>query len=268
MRFFLCIFLLATTTAFAQKDSSITYIKTIAGDFKYFNIDNLGDIYLVNSDDQLKKISANSGDSIGVFNDVKKFGTLTSIDATNPLKILLYYEDFSSIVVLDRFLNVINTINLRQQDIFKVRAIATSYDNNIWLFDEGDGKLKKIDNNGNVLSETIDFRVLFDSVPSPNKIIDCNGFIYLYDFQKGFYIFDHYGSTKNIMPLIHWKNVEVIKDNMYGFSDSCLFSYKLNSLNLLQYALPADFINSLQIKAGNNRAYVLRKDGLHIFSVK
>ena len=265
--FSLCFFLIIASSAIAQTDSSITYIKTILGDYKYFTVDNLGDEYLVTTDDQLKKFKAN-GDSIGIFNDVKKFGTLTTIDATNPLRILLYYEDFASIVVLDRFLNVLTTINLRQQNIFKVRAITTSYDNNIWLYDEGDSKVKKIDINGNVLSETVDLRIIFDSVPSPVKIIDRDGFIYLYDPHKGFYIFDYYGGLKNNIPFLQWKNTEVIKGNMYGFSDSLLYAYKLGSLNLLQYPLPASFSNAIQIKAGNNMAYVLQKDGLHVFSVK
>ena len=39
-----------------------------------------------------------------VFNDVKKFGQATLIDVSNPLKVLLYYRDFATIVVLDRFL--------------------------------------------------------------------------------------------------------------------------------------------------------------------
>ena len=43
------------------------------------------------------------GDSLAVFNDVKRFGTVTQVDATNPLKILLYYKNFSSIVVLTGF---------------------------------------------------------------------------------------------------------------------------------------------------------------------
>jgi hypothetical protein len=266
--FFLCCFLfVATTFAVAQSDSSITYIKTIAGEYKYFTVDNLGDIYLVTTNDQLKKFKAN-GDSIGVFNDVKRFGTLSSIDATNPLKILLYYEDFSTIVLLDRFLNMMASINLGQQNIFKVRTIATSYDNNIWLYDEGDSKLKKIDINGVLLSATVDFRMLFDSVPTPVKIIDKDGFVYLYDPRKGFYIFDHYGGLKNNIPFLHWRNPEVIKENLYGFTDSLLYSYKLSSLNLLQYPLPSSFANSQQIKAGNNMVYVLQQGGLCLFSVK
>src|SRR6185295_12440766 len=131
--------------AHAQKDTVFILNKTIPGEYSYFTVDNLENIYLVNnSSNQLKKLNGN-GDSAGVFNNVRKYGKLFSIDATNPLKLLLYYKNFATIVVLDRFLNVRNTINLGKKNIFKVKTITTSYDNNIWLFDEGDSKLKKID---------------------------------------------------------------------------------------------------------------------------
>lgn len=45
-------------------------------------------------------------------------------------------------MALDRLLTVRNTINLRTQNIFLVNSISLSYDNNIWLFDEEDFKLK------------------------------------------------------------------------------------------------------------------------------
>ena len=251
----------------AQNDSAFVFSKNIPGNFSYFTIDNLDNIYLVNSNNQLKKINSN-GDSAGIFNDVRKYGKLFSIDATNPLKLLLYYQNFSTIVVLDRFLNIRNVINLRKQGIFNVKTIATSYDNNIWLFDEGDGKLKKIDENGEVLLETVDLRLAFDTVPSPTTIIDQDGFVNLYDPNKGFYIFDNYGALKTKTPFLHWKNAAMIGKNLYGFSDSSLYQYQTGSLNLKEYLLPAWFSNSLQIKVGNSKVYVLQNDGLQQYLVK
>jgi len=262
----LCLFAFMAKFSFAQ-DSSLQFIKTLPGSFSYFTIDNLDNIYLLTTGNQLKKININ-GDSLGVYNDVRTYGQLVSVDVSNPLKILLYYRDFSSIVELDRLLGVLNTVNLRTQNIFSVRAVATSYDNNIWLFDEGDRELKKIDDNGNVLLATVDFGLLFDSVPSPARIIDRDGYVYLYDPNKGFYIFDYYGSLKNKIPFFHWSNVDVVDKNIYGFSDSTLYQYQLGSLNLVQHTLPAIFNNALQIKVGNNKVYLLKQDGLEIFSVR
>jgi len=267
--------LIAIATCFsatAQKDSALHFTKLISGDFSNFATDNLDNIYLLSSNNQLKKINSN-GDSAGVFNDVRKYGKLFSIDVTNPLKLLLYYQNFSTVVVLDRFLNVRNVINLRNQNIFNVKTIATSYDNNIWLFDEGDAKLKKIDDNGLVLSETIDFRMIFDSIPSPVQILDTDGFVTLYDPNKGFYIFDYYGALKNKLPFLQWKNVAVISNKvngieLYGFSDSVLYQYQTGSLQLKEYKLPDVFNQSIQIKAGNGKVYLLNNLGLSQYLVQ
>ena len=68
---------------------------------------------------------------------------------------------FATVVVLDRLLNVRNIIDLRKQNILQARAIGQSYDNKIWLYDEVENKLKKIDEDGKLLLETPDFRQLF-----------------------------------------------------------------------------------------------------------
>ncbi len=262
----LCIGVLIVAAGFSQTDSVVKFSKTITGDFTYFNVDNLDNIYLLNNNNQLKKLNSN-GDSIGIFNDVRKYGKLYYIDVTNPLKLLLYYQNFSTVVVLDRFLMIRNVINLRKQNIFNVKAIATSYDNNIWVFDEGDAKLKKIGENGDLLSETVDCRVLFDTIPSPTQIIDEGGFVNMYDPAKGFFIFDIYGALKSKLPFTGWKNVESINKTLYGFSDSVLYEYQPGTLNLKEYKLPAAFKNATQIKAANNKIYMLNDYGLHQFSI-
>ncbi len=261
-----CISIVAVLYTRAQKDSSFYFSKSFPGNFTYFTVDNLDNVYLLSSTDQLIKIDPN-GDNM-VFNELRKYGKLFSIDATNPLKVLLYYKNFSTIVVLDRNLTVRNTINLRKQSIINVKTIAASYDNNIWLFDEGDAKLKKINDNGDILLETVDFRNLFDTIPSPTQIVDRDKFVYLYDIARGFYTFDYYGTLKNKVPLLNWTNTDVFANTFYGFSDSSLYQYKQGSLNLKEYKLPVSFNNALQIKIGNNRLYVLYKEGLQQFLVK
>ncbi|MEO5891983.1 MAG: hypothetical protein ABIQ31_17180 [Ferruginibacter sp.] len=266
--FFLFCFSILALNMSAQKDTSFILNKAIPGDFSYFTVDNLENIYLVNSSsNQLKKLD-NNGDSVGVFNNVRKYGKLFSIDATNPLKLLLFYRNFATIVVLDRFLNVRNTINLGKKNIFKVKTIATSYDNNIWLFDEGDSKLKKIDDNGDVMTESNDFRTLFDTVPSPVQIADQDGFLYLYDPNRGFYTFDYYGSLKSNLPLLRWTNTEIIGKTLYGFGDSLLYTYQTNPFKTQDYVIPAFFKSAVQIKAVNGKVYLLQRNGIQQYLLK
>ncbi len=263
--FFLCF--CASVASDAQTDSAFKFLKSIPGEFTYFNVDNLDNIYLISNSNQFKKLN-DVGDSVAVFNDVKRYGNPSAVDVTNPLKILLYYKNYSTVVVLDRLLTVRNTINFRKQNIFYVNNITLSYDNFIWIFDEEDFKLKKIDEDGKLLQATTDWRMLFDTVPSPVKIVDRDNFVYLYDPEKGFYIFDYYGGFKNRLAFLKWSNVEVNGNTVYGFGNNNLYSYQLKSLTLKEYKLPAFFLNVLSIKVMNGKIYLLTEKGIDIYQIK
>lgn len=251
----------------AQEDSLFRFSHSIKGSFTYFSVDNLDNVYAVNNGSQLVKYSP-AGDSLLAFNDVKRYGNPSSVDVTNPLKLLLYYQPYSTVVVLDRLLNIRNTINFRKQNIFSVQQIAASYDNNIWLFDEQDNKFKKVDENGTVMLESTDFRMLFDSVPSPAQIIDRDNYVYFYDPEKGFYIFDYYGSFKNRLPFTGWRNTEVSGKKLYGFNNNRLYSYELSSLQLREYLLLAFMGDYTAIRAMNRKVYLLKADRIDVYSVK
>src|SRR5205085_1000675 len=160
----------------SKSNADFKFQKFIPGNYIYLNVDVLDNIYLITAGNQLKKLNGNA-DSLAVFNDVKKYGNPSYIDVSNPLKILVYYKNFSTVVVLDRLLAIRNTINFRKQNIFSVKAVATSYDNNIWLFDEQDYSLRKIDDDGKIILESTDMRLLVDSVPSPSQIIDSDNHV-------------------------------------------------------------------------------------------
>jgi len=113
-----CASVAITITTYAQNDTAFRLLKIVKGDISYLTVDNLDNIYTI-SNNQLKKTDAN-GDSVAIFNDVKKYGNPSSVDVSNPLKILLYYKNYSTVVVLDRFLTARNSINFRKQNIFSV----------------------------------------------------------------------------------------------------------------------------------------------------
>jgi hypothetical protein len=253
-----------TVNATAQMDTIFRIQKTYPGDVTDFSIDNLGNIFILYQNGQLKKLNPN-GDSLAVFNDVRRYGKLFSIDVTNPLKILLYYKDFSTIVILDRLLNNRATLDLRKLNLYQVKAISQSYDNNIWIFDEFESKLKRISDDGKLLDQFTDFRVLFDSVPSPQYIIDQNKQLYLYDSLKGVYIFDYYGAFKSRIPFTGWIDFSVINDILFGRDQRYLFRYEPGTFNLQRYPIPFSMINSRKILMSPGKMYLLRDNKLEVY---
>ena len=238
----------------------------IPGEYTYMNVDILGNIYLISSGNRLIKLN-NNRDSVAVFNEVKKYGNPSYIDVSNPLKILVYYKNFSTIVALDRFLTFRNSINLRNKNIFSVNAVATSYDNNFWVFDEQDYKIKKLNEQGELLLESSDIRQLVDEAPVPSKIIDCDNQLFLYDEKIGFYLFDYYGTFRNNIPFKGWQNVAASKNYIYGFLENELLSYQINSLQLKKYRFSESASNFISIKAINGKLYILTKGELQIYDI-
>ncbi|MBS1927461.1 MAG: hypothetical protein JST95_02565 [Bacteroidetes bacterium] len=251
----------------STSDSGFTLLKSIPGDFQQVKVDVLDNIYLITSGNQLKKFNSN-GDSLAVFNEVKKYGNPTYLDVSNPLKLLLYYKNFATVLILDRQLSQRNVINFRKQNIFSVNAIATSYDNQIWIFDEQDFKLKKISEEGAVLLESTDLRQLAGQAPSLQQIIDSDGLVYCYDPNHGFYIFDYYGALKNKLPFLHWEDIAIGRNVIAGFSENHLHRYALGSLTEKDYALPAISKERISITSINNKLYILRPTRLDIYLVK
>lgn len=266
-RIILISLLFACLSSIAQTDTSFKLIRTISGDIKAFTVDNLDNVYLLSSTNQVKKLNAN-GDSVGVYNNVKRFGQATLIDVSNPLKVLLYYRDFATIVVLDRFLNVVNTIDLRKQDILQVRAIGQSYDNKIWLYDELDNKLKKVDDDGRVLLETPDFRQLFGDAPIPQKIFDQDKYVYLYDSTKAVFVFDYYGSLKNKILISGWHNFRVNGRYIFGTKDHKLYRYDIRSFSFDEWRVPPEFFSAAAFSFSSFRLYALKQDLVEVYSLR
>jgi hypothetical protein len=247
--------------------ADFTKTLTITQDIVEFSVDNLGNIYMINSDNQLKKLNSR-GDSLAVFNDVRRYGKIGSIDVTNPLKILVYYRDFTTIIELDRFLNIINTIDLRPLNILQAKAVGLAYDNNVWVFDELDARLKKIGDDGTLVDQTTDFRQLFDTVPDPGSVLDRDGLVYLYDTARGVYIFDHYGTLKTHLDFSGWKDFNVIGKNMLGRDAAKFYRYQQATLNLQEEPIPTAYQGASRIYITPMVIYVLKKTGLEVYSKK
>lgn len=270
MRYAIILFSLMLSNNFL-KAQNITFsgyekVKTIPGVYTSLSIDNLGNIYLLSATNQLKKLNQ-KGDSVAVFNDIKKFGEATVVDVSNPTKIILYYKNFATIVVLDGMLQQKNTIDLRRRNIFRVNAVSLSYDGKIWLYDELDNTLKKIDEQGEVLLKTPDLRQIFNQSIAPVKIFDQNQHVYLYDPQQGVYIFDYYGAFKNRIDITGWNNLRIADKHVFGNDSTSIFSYEIPVFKYTRTVLPKALSGYSQIISNNHFFYGLHSAGLDIIKL-
>ena len=251
-----------TDTAIIQQSFKLE--QTLKGDFTAFNVDAIGNIYVTTPTDQLKKFKPD-GTQIAVYNDVKRFGKISAIDVHNPLKVLVYYKNYSAIVMLDKLLSFRNQIELKPLQIFDVNAAATAYDNSIWIYDEQNFKIKKLDDKGLLLLEFADLRTLFDIAPSAEKLIDEDNQLYLIDQEQGVFVFDYYGAFSRLIPIKDLSDITIEKNYLIGFRDNIMEVVQLKNLTSKKYTLPTLAEKTKAFKFINNKLYILTQTSLNIY---
>lgn len=260
----LVLYMIMLAPFWGQAQTEFKLERSLEGSFSDFTVDPLQQVLTISKQGQLKKFTAN-GDSLAVFNEMRRHGKLFRIDASNPLKVLLYFKDFGTLVVLDRFLNRRDVIDFRKLGLLQVKAIGQAYDNGIWVYDEQAATIKHLDDAGKVADQFSDFRQLFDSMPSPQLIVDQNKFLYLYDQQLGFYVFDYYGSFKRRVPYTGWSDVVIINGLLFGRKGDILYRYDAQSFSLSEYKIDPSWKAAQKIIIAPERVYLLFEDKISIY---
>jgi hypothetical protein len=267
MRIGLALFIQCLWMASFSQSVDWNVTKRISGRFDLVVPDESGNVYALTKEGQLKKYNT-AMDSMGVFNDVRRYGKLYSISADNPLRALLFFRDFKMILVLDRFMQVVNRIDLRKSGIFQVRAVGQSYDNKIWIFDEQASKLKKIDNEGNVLIETADLRLALNETLIPTVLFDFGGLVYLYDPQKGLFSFDYYGALKSRIAFLGWNDIYPLGKNIIGHKGDKWVVYQPGTIDTKEFGVPAGLTSMDRVRLMVGQGFALDVDGLVKFEWK
>ncbi len=167
--------------------------------------------------------------------------------------------------MLDRFLNNVNSLDLRQLGFYQVTCIGLAYDNNIWVYDALAGKLNKISSDGTLINQTNDIRQFTDSVPNPILLTDQGGLVYLFDPQKGAFIFDHYGGYSKFIPLKNWRHFSVINQTMLGWNGQEFLKFEDKMYAEEKKQIPSYYLPANKILIMPDFFYVLKADGIHVY---
>jgi hypothetical protein len=96
-------------------------------------------------------------DSLGQPTDVQytnaRLGAPSFIDATNPMQVLVYYDRFQLVKLLNRNLIEIATLDLNALGYSLVPVACAARDGNIWIFDALAYRFHKLDMQGRVVVE-------------------------------------------------------------------------------------------------------------------
>ncbi len=94
-------------------------------------VDGLDNMFYIKNNTLFKKSNTESWQYENIY-----MGKITRVDIQNPLKIVLFYENFNTIIILDNQLNEIQKINFSENTIpIIVSATGIASQNRLWIYD-------------------------------------------------------------------------------------------------------------------------------------
>ena len=250
-------------SSIAQPDTSYTLVQEMSTGAQFFTTDKLQQIYLVSPKNEIVKHNP-TGQPIFYYNN-NTLGRLHVVDVTNPFNILLYYPEYQTVITLDRTLNKTGEINLFDLDIINVRAIASSNDNNVWIYDDAVFKLKKIDQNGQVLLESDDLSLLLGKAPRPVQIQARENWVYVNDPETGILIFDAFAQYHKQLDFKNINAFQLIGEQLVYAQEDKYYSFNLLSLLSNPVLLPKDLKANDQVSIQKNQVYILSEGLLKVY---
>ncbi|MCG9880983.1 MAG: hypothetical protein MH472_10340 [Bacteroidia bacterium] len=257
------LFALISWFGFSSFEPNWQLLFRIEAEAKIIETDRMGNIYLVSKTNQLYKYNA-KGELLSTLN-YAYLGNITHLDAGNPLEIYLFYKELNALVFLDNNLAFRGKMSLSDAEVIQASAAARSYENGIWVFDQGDLQLKKLQKDGNISQRSgnaLQFTV--NKNLHPTQIIDTGTKIYLNDSSEGVMVFDIFANYIKTIPIKGKTEIRVLDEQIFYLDQAKLISYQTKLFKRDTISLPEP--NVLQFGLEKEKLFLLNKGNLAVYS--
>lgn len=228
--------------------------------------DELGNIYAIHTDNTLARYNA-QGDSTGFYRSAMN-GLLGMVDATNPLRLLLYFPSFNRVQLLDRQLALIAEVDLRPLRILAPTAVALASDGNLWTYDPFNAKLLKINEAGVQITESIDLRQQLSFVPRAAFLLERDRRLYLCDTTHGILVFDQFATYVTTLPFQKVYELQAYDQQLVFARRDTLHNYNMQSTaeQLMPLPQPQEGIVDVSLTQKGLVVLYLNKLGIYSFA--
>ncbi|TND07892.1 MAG: hypothetical protein FD123_2882 [Bacteroidetes bacterium] len=258
MRIF-AFFLLFIFCAFSEGDLKPVKKLPLAG--VQFTTDPMGNLYVMKNE-RIDKYDRD-GNLQRSFSD-KTAGEISSVDATNLLRIVLFYRNFSQVAFLDNTMSL-NGSPVRLQDLGFAQAtlVCNSYDNALWLYDQQNFELVRLQNNLQVSHRTGNLAQQLNVELQPAFLLESGNRLFLNNPSTGILVFDVFGTYYKTIPVKGLKNFQVNGDVIFYFANGGLNSYHLGTQEEGKLALADSTLRAVRME--KERLYFQRDSTIEIY---
>lgn len=233
----------------------------IRGDFDFFHVDMIGNVYTIKGD-VINKFNS-YGDTLFT-QSIKFFGEITALDVGQSFKPVLFFRDQQALVYLDNTLSKNSEIALEEKNLYLVELVALSYSQNTtWMFDQSNSALIKMDVNLNEVARIDNLAQQLNQEIHPTFLQEFNDKLYMNNPEEGILVFDLFGTFLNILPIKNATYMDVDNNNVYYVKDNQLNVYNQKTFEETKIEVPVDSLKGFGVS--KNKFYFHDQDGVKIF---
>lgn len=212
------------------------YLPSLNAQCYYYRVDRLGNTWIIQENkvvcfDKALKLK-------GDYSNIQ-LGNPTTIDVSNPFKVLIFYSLSQTMVFLNNTVSQIGEpIILPGNKVGEAALVCTSSNGGIWVFDRQGWEIKLFDQ---AISFT-SFKVVPEEELSNHKPVflqEISGMLFVGFINKGLYMYDGYGNIQNIFHIdlpdqffitdssvLFCQNQQVLEYKLFGNGNSPSFQRK------------------------------------------
>lgn len=185
------------------------------------------------------------------------------LDGWNGLRPFAFYRDFQEFITLDRFLLADGPTPLLSENTGYARLVCPSQDGNLWILDESNFQLKKVD----FQSQRALFSTPLDLILTPGKY----SISYMREYQNQLYLcdakgpvlqFDQMGNFKKKLPLQKLDWLGFSGEEVYCLQSDSLVFFHPYRFSIRKVALPSEISGAKELLKIGNTWFWVNENGL------
>lgn len=222
---------------------------------KTFTTDQTGSYYEIYAN-QIIKIGKNGQRQFTYSNNI--LGEISSVDVSNPMKIVVFFRDFSKIVVLDNTLTEQGgVLDLNEVSLEETSLVCTSYNNGIWYYNPLKFQLTRLEHATKNVNSSANISNILNKNIQPNFLVEFNNKLYLNDPVNGILVFDIYGTYLKTIPIFGLTTFQVKeKYLLYVNQEGQIETYDFFTLEKSIYK-PLQHSNIKTVRLENKTVYII-----------
>jgi len=256
------IFLFISTACFSQgKYKLVTTIETEAD---FFTTDNQGNVYVVKKDELFKYNK--TGKQLCKYSN-KNFGDISYVDASNMLKLVVFYKDFSQVVFLDNTLSLNGEpLSFDKLGLQQVSLVCSSFNNGLWIYNQQNFSLTQLNTSYEPDHRTENLNNLLNMELQPDRLLEHDNRIYLNNPATGVLIFDIYGTYYKTVPVKNAKQFQVIGDWLYFMPENKIKAYNIKTTEETEFDVPVTDFTGFRLEV--ETLFIQTAKGISIYAAE